>query len=35
MRFVVGIKKIKFDNSCDKFCFMKCDRVGKCQAKQR
>lgn len=35
MRYIVSAKKVNFSNSCEKFCFMKCDRVGKCQTKQR
>lgn len=35
MKYIVKAKKINMIGSCEKFCFMKCDRVGKCQTKQR
>ena len=35
MKYIVRAKKISFNSACDRFCFMKCDRVGKCQSKQR
>lgn len=35
MKYIIKARKIRLVDSCDKFCFMKCDRVGKCQAKQR
>ena len=35
MKYIVKAKRFSLNSSCEKFCFMKCDRVGKCVSKQR
>ena len=35
MKYIVKAKQLNFSSSCDRFCVVKCDRVGKCQSKQR
>ncbi len=35
MRYIVKAVNVDKMSSCDAFCFMKCDRVGKCVSKQR
>lgn len=35
MKYIVEAKALKVSASCTSFCLIKCDRVGKCEAKQR
>jgi len=35
MKYLVEVRVMSIPSACAGFCFMKCDRVGKCQAKKR